>query len=181
MLDKCVILFDEIEEFCLDRQAPGIGMESRMLTTAMLTAINDLRRAKRSIFFLATNRLTALDSAIIRPGRFDIQLFVGTPNQEARIIQFEQQLAALAVDEVIKTGALQTYSKFLAAVWTKDAMFMNYLEGIQFAKSCASIVASSGELTEEAMQSILDTQAVVMTVRGSTRDEFISSMELSRL
>ena len=56
-LRRTVILFDEIEEFCLDREAPGIGMESRMLTTAMLTAINDLRRAKRSMFFLATNRL----------------------------------------------------------------------------------------------------------------------------
>ena len=58
-LRKCVILFDEIEEFCLDRETPGLGMESRMLTTAMLTAINDLRRRKQSIFFLATNRLRA--------------------------------------------------------------------------------------------------------------------------
>ena len=53
-LENCIILFDEIEEFCLDRETPGLGMESRMLTTAMLTAINDLRRAKRSIFFLYT-------------------------------------------------------------------------------------------------------------------------------
>ena len=65
-LDNCVILFDEIEEFCLDRETPGLGMESRLLTTSMLTQINDLRRAKRSIFFLATNRLRAFDSAIIR-------------------------------------------------------------------------------------------------------------------
>ena len=73
-LKNCVILFDEIEEFCLDRETPGLSMESRMLTTAMLTAINDLRRAKQSIFFVATNRLRAFDSAIIRPGRFDMQL-----------------------------------------------------------------------------------------------------------
>lgn len=56
-LRRCVILFDEIEEFCLDRDNPNLSMESRMLTTAMLTAINDLRRTKQSIFFLATNRL----------------------------------------------------------------------------------------------------------------------------
>lgn len=73
-LNECVILFDEIEEFCLDRETPGIGMESRMLTTAMLTAINDLRRKQRSVFFLATNRLRAFDSAITRPGRFDLQV-----------------------------------------------------------------------------------------------------------
>ena len=34
-LTDCVILFDEIEEFCLDRESPGLGMESRMLTTAI--------------------------------------------------------------------------------------------------------------------------------------------------
>ena len=53
-----------------------------MLTTAMLTAINDLRRNQQSIFFIATNRLRAFDSAVTRPGRFDMQLFVGTPNLE---------------------------------------------------------------------------------------------------
>ncbi|EED87129.1 predicted protein, partial [Thalassiosira pseudonana CCMP1335] len=96
-LNDCVILFDEIEEFCLDRETPSLGMESRMLTTAMLTAINDLRRSKKSIFFLATNRLRAFDSAIIRPGRFDLQLFVGTPNLDARVVQLRSQLASVPV------------------------------------------------------------------------------------
>jgi len=32
-LNQCVILFDEIEEFALDRETPGLSMESRMLTT----------------------------------------------------------------------------------------------------------------------------------------------------
>lgn len=36
-LDNTIILFDEVEEFCLDRENPNLGMESRMLTTAMLT------------------------------------------------------------------------------------------------------------------------------------------------
>lgn len=60
-LNECIILFDEIEEFALDRETPGLSMESRMLTTAMLTAINDLRSKKRSVFFIATNRLRAFE------------------------------------------------------------------------------------------------------------------------
>ena len=39
-LERTIILFDEIEEFCLDRENPSLGMESRMLTTAMLTQVN---------------------------------------------------------------------------------------------------------------------------------------------
>ncbi|KAL7429194.1 hypothetical protein ACHAXM_002221 [Skeletonema potamos] len=180
-LDKCIILFDEIEEFCLDRENPGLGMESRMLTTAMLTAINDLRRAKKSIFFLATNRLRAFDSAIIRPGRFDMQLFVGTPNLEARVIQLRGQLASLPLNQSVKEETEEAFREYLSSVWSKNAMFMNYLEGVQFAAACARVVASGETLTAEKMEDILKAQAVVMTVRGQVRDEYVSSMNLSRL
>jgi len=181
-LERCVILFDEIEEFCLDRETKGLGMESRMLTTAMLTAINDLRRKKRSVFFLATNRLRAFDSAITRPGRFDMQLFVGTPNLEARCIQLRQKLDGIGgLKEEIKTDAIQKYKSFLQDVWTQDAMFMNYLEGLQFATTCADIVASNDTLSNVVMSDILSTQATVMTVRGTVREEFIASMQLTRL
>lgn len=180
-LQNCVILFDEIEEFCLDRETPGLGMESRMLTTAMLTAINDLRRAKRSIFFVATNRLRAFDSAITRPGRFDMQLFVGTPNLNARCIQFQQKLDLLSLPIDKKERAKTQFHSFLQSVWQEDAMYMNYLEGMQFASRCADIVASGAKLTDEVMSSILKSQAAVMTVRGSLRDEYDASMNLSRL
>jgi len=180
-LEECVILFDEIEEFCLDRETPGLGMESRMLTTAMLTAINDLRRAERSIFFLATNRLRAFDSAITRPGRFDMQLFVGTPNLEARVILFRQRLASVSLSSEEKEAVIDKYTSFLESVWTENAMFMNYLESKQYANAVGDIVALGGNLTDEAMASILDTQAAVMTVRGPVREEYIASMDLSRL
>ena len=38
-LERTIILFDEVEEFCLDRENANLGMESRMLTTAMLTQV----------------------------------------------------------------------------------------------------------------------------------------------
>lgn len=180
-LRRCVILFDEIEEFCLDRETPGLGMESRMLTTAMLTAINDLRRAEQSIFFLATNRLRAFDSAITRPGRFDLQLFVGTPNPEARAIQFSQKLADFPMGETEKAEAMAAYNSFLESVWEEEARFMNYLEGLQFAAACSSIVQSGLPLTNDEMASLLATQSPVLTIRGQVREEYLESMKLTRL
>lgn len=70
VLERTIILFDEIEEFCLDRENSLLSMESRLLTTAMLTQLNDLRRQQASIFIIATNRLRSFDAAVIRPGRF---------------------------------------------------------------------------------------------------------------
>lgn len=181
-LRDCVILFDEIEEFCLDRESPGITMQSRMLTTAMLTAINDLRRTKQSVFFLATNRLRAFDSAIIRPGRFDIQLFVGTPNLQSRVTLLDEALSKVTtVSDENRETAKETYKAFLESKWTKDAMFMNYLEGKQFATSVASIVASGRSLDENELKRILSQQAAVMTARGQVREEYVAQMDLSRL
>jgi len=179
-LSQCVILFDEIEEFCLDRENPSLSMQSRMLTTAMLTAINDLRRTKQSVFFLATNRLRAFDSAIIRPGRFDMQIFVGTPNLEARVILLKQALSS-SISATAKDKAITTYREFLESEWSKDAMFMNFLEGKQFATSVASIVNSGRELEREELERILSQQAAVMTARGPVREEYIAQMDLSRL
>lgn len=75
-LERTIILFDEIEEFCLDRENSLLSMESRLLTTAMLTQINDLRRQQASIFIIATNRLRSFDAAVIRPGRFFFLLII---------------------------------------------------------------------------------------------------------
>ena len=75
-LENVVVLFDEVEEFCLDRSNDALGMESRMLTTAMLTKLADLRGRRKVAFFIATNRLAALDAAVTRPGRFDLQVRV---------------------------------------------------------------------------------------------------------
>ena len=182
-LHECVILFDEIEEFCLDRETPGISMESRMLTTAMLTAINDLRRKKGSVFFMATNRLRAFDSAITRPGRFDMQLFVGTPNLDSRVVQLRQALEGVVTSEEVKEGTLREYRDFLETTWSleSDVMFFNFLEGRQSAAAVANIVSVKGRppLREE-LEENLKQQATVMTVRGSVREEFVASMDLSR-
>ena len=147
----------------------------------MLTAINDLRRAKKSIFFVATNRLRAFDAAIIRPGRFDMQLFVGTPNLKARSIQFNQAVSGLSLDSTTKQQAMEVYDDFLVSVWEEDAKYMNYIEGVKFAQQCASLLSKSGILDRESMAAILKSQTSVMTVRGQVREEFDASMNMTRL
>eukprot|EP00541_Cyclophora_tenuis_P019642 CAMPEP_0116573724 /NCGR_PEP_ID=MMETSP0397-20121206/18959_1 /TAXON_ID=216820 /ORGANISM="Cyclophora tenuis, Strain ECT3854" /LENGTH=90 /DNA_ID=CAMNT_0004102333 /DNA_START=179 /DNA_END=451 /DNA_ORIENTATION=+ len=90
-------------------------------------------------------------------------------------------MASLALDDEVKHRTEVSYKEFLEKVWTEDAMFMNYLEGMQFATACANVVAHGGELTDDIMAPILKQQASVMTVRGPVRLEYTGSMNLSRL
>jgi hypothetical protein len=190
-LEDVVVLFDEVEEFMLDRSNPSLTMESRMLTTAMLTKLADLRGARRVAFFVATNRLTALDAAATRVGRFDMQLFVGTPNLPARMMRFELKLKDLtpAVDASVRATASEAFEAMLARRWSTDAMFLTFLETERLAADSAALVAAratAGTEAEwedlgEAFEAILNSQAAVMTVRGSTRDDFLESRGLSRI
>jgi hypothetical protein len=92
-LKDVVILFDELEELILNRQPTGISGKktdgehviapergSRMVTTSMLPRIHELRDRMRVVFLFATNRMTEIDNAATRLGRFDLISYVGYPD-----------------------------------------------------------------------------------------------------
>jgi hypothetical protein len=83
----CVILFDEIDAFLLDRDSEHYRNQDtlfKFLTPGMLTKINDLRKAKQSIFIIATNYANRIDPAIKRPGRIDKQYLLLPPDLKKR-------------------------------------------------------------------------------------------------
>ncbi len=79
-----IIFFDELDSMAMTRGGSTSHVDDRVLTTLM-TEINGFDPLKESIFVLAaTNRLDALDSAVVRPGRFgDLIIEVPRPNMEA--------------------------------------------------------------------------------------------------
>jgi hypothetical protein len=84
-LKDVVVLFDELEELILSRDAltnEGVGAErdSRLLTTSMLPKIHELRDRRRIVFVFATNRLRHIDQAATRLGRFDMIYGVDYPS-----------------------------------------------------------------------------------------------------
>ncbi|PAQ02065.1 hypothetical protein CIT25_11700 [Mesorhizobium mediterraneum] len=84
---QCVILFDEIDSFLLDRDSKRYREQDSLfqfLTPGMLTKINDLRRRKRSIFIIATNYESRIDPAIKRAGRIDKLYLLPLPNRARR-------------------------------------------------------------------------------------------------
>lgn len=83
-----VILFDEIDELVLDRSSKRHGEQDtvfKFMTPGMLTKINNLRRAERSIFIMATNYAYRIDPAIRRTGRIDENYLLLPPDANARI------------------------------------------------------------------------------------------------
>lgn len=79
-LNRCVILFDEIDELIRDRGDVFSDPFGRFLTTTMLPKLAKLWAQRRVLFFANTNWITKADPAVYRSQRFDAVLFVGPPS-----------------------------------------------------------------------------------------------------
>lgn len=86
----CVIFFDEI-----DSVAAMQGMESTDSRTServlnqLLTEMDGLETLRDVVVIAATNRPNLLDLAILRPGRFDRLVYVGSPDRRGRLKIFK--------------------------------------------------------------------------------------------
>ncbi|MEM5812420.1 MAG: CDC48 family AAA ATPase, partial [Candidatus Aenigmatarchaeota archaeon] len=80
-----VIFFDEI-----DALAPHRGLEvgtrvSENVVSQILTEMSGLEDIPNVVVIAATNRPDIIDPALLRPGRFDRQVLVPAPDEEARL------------------------------------------------------------------------------------------------
>jgi len=84
---QCVVLFDEIDNFLLDRDTQRYAHQQgvfQFMTPGMLTKLSDLWNESRVIFILATNYENRIDPAIKRPGRIDRSYLLLPPDANAR-------------------------------------------------------------------------------------------------
>ncbi|XP_020988288.1 cell division control protein 48 homolog B isoform X1 [Arachis duranensis] len=81
-----IIFFDEADVVATkrgDSSSNSATVGERLLST-LLTEIDGLEEAKGILVLAATNRPYAIDAALMRPGRFDLVLYVPPPDLEAR-------------------------------------------------------------------------------------------------
>ena len=83
----CIIFIDEIDAVGRERGAGvGGGNDEREQTlNQLLTEMDGFKENKGVIVIGATNRADILDSALLRPGRFDRQVTVNLPDRDGRI------------------------------------------------------------------------------------------------
>jgi cell division protease FtsH len=83
----CIVFIDEIDAVGRERGA-GIGGgndEREQTLNQLLTEMDGFKENKGVIVVGATNRVDILDSALLRPGRFDRQITVGLPDRLGRL------------------------------------------------------------------------------------------------
>jgi hypothetical protein len=135
MLRKCVIVFDEFERVLFHR-ATSTNADTNVfsfLTASMLPKLKRLHTAAERgslVYALLTNRVTVLDKAAIRSGRFDGRIGVFYPDPVARLARLWRLAERCEWEGGVskKTTALMKVAKItkdytmevLGRVWGKD-------------------------------------------------------------
>jgi len=87
----CIIFFDEIEAFLSTRESDS-NSNMQTLVTTFLAEMDGFEKLKDVLVVGATNYPNKIDSAVIRPGRFDKIIYIPHPDEDARKKIFELYL-----------------------------------------------------------------------------------------
>merc|ERR1719300_1004965 len=98
----CILFVDEIDAVGRKRGGRNIGGQSEAENTLnqLLVEMDGFNTGSTNVIVLAaTNRVDILDPALMRPGRFDRQIYVPAPDIKGRASIFKVHLGELKTDE----------------------------------------------------------------------------------
>ncbi|MDP6534707.1 MAG: AAA family ATPase, partial [Candidatus Poseidoniia archaeon] len=105
----CIVFLDELDALAPARGGGGDSRVSDRLVDQLLTSMDGLENLEGVVVIGATNRPEIIDSALLRPGRFERLLLVNAPDQDARLAILEIHTAEMPLVKVdLKRLAKQT-------------------------------------------------------------------------
>ena len=119
----------------------GDNVAERMLGQ-ILTELDGIEDLRGVTVLGATNRIDMIDPAVLRPGRFDVVLEIGDPDQDARraILQIHTRAELLAPDVDLDALAAETagYQGAVLAELCREATMTSVREYITLGKQPGS-------------------------------------------
>jgi GNAT superfamily N-acetyltransferase len=141
-VDRLVCFIDEADEIASDRTSRP---DSQPLVNELLKAIPVFKSRQDRLMVMATNSIAAIDSALLRPGRFDLIIPVGAPDQTERADLAAEFLRAGNPGEVATRTAGFTPADFtLVAQRSAQVAFDRALEGGSSAVTAEDVLAAIG-------------------------------------
>ncbi|MBI2233328.1 MAG: AAA family ATPase [Candidatus Aenigmarchaeota archaeon] len=106
----CIIFFDEIDALVPRRSYGSESNVTERVVSQLLAEISGLEDLHDVVVIAATNRPDIIDPALLRPGRFDRQVLVPTPQEKSRyeILKVHTANVPLAKDVDLKKLAQDT-------------------------------------------------------------------------
>lgn len=157
---RAVIFIDEIDAIGKKRDGgKSGGSEERDQTlNALLTEMSGFNEKQGIVVIAATNRLDILDSALLRPGRFDRHIEVTLPDISARKKILNLHMKNKPVNDIDLDDLARKTSYFSGAKLenlVNEAAILackensNYIENIHFEKAFSIVIAGHEKISRD--------------------------------
>ncbi|KAM5156806.1 mitochondrial inner membrane m-AAA protease component AFG3L2 [Mantella aurantiaca] len=104
----CILFIDEIDAVGRKRGRGNFGGQNEQENTLnqLLVEMDGFNTTTNVVVLAGTNRPDILDPALMRPGRFDRQIYIGPPDIKGRASIFKVHLRPLKLDSTLDKEAL---------------------------------------------------------------------------
>ncbi len=143
-----IVLFDEIDALAPKR---GLSLGTRVteqVVSQLLTEMSGISELEGVVVVATTNRPDMLDSALLRPGRFDRLIYVPAPDEKARLEIFKVHTKNMPLKTVdLKKLAKQTkgYSGADIEALSREAAMFVLREAVKYKKEAKEITSKHFE------------------------------------
>ncbi|MFA0961324.1 ATP-dependent zinc metalloprotease FtsH [Roseivirga sp. BDSF3-8] len=166
----CIIFIDEIDAIGRSRgrgSMPGSNDERENTLNSLLVEMDGFSTDSGVIILAATNRPDVLDSALLRPGRFDRQISIDKPDIVGREAIFKVHLAPIKISEDVDNKKLAAQTPGFA--------------GAEIANVCneAALIAARRDKEKVDMQDFQD--AIDRVIGGLEKKNKIISPEEKKI
>ena len=151
---KCaVIFFDEMESLCPATTHAQVARQVRSELLRQIQGLDSYFKDTGNVLYLigATNKPWDVDPAFIRPGRFGTRVYVGLPDQEARLYMVKSKLQKINESGKVEISPDINFEDIIFATEGFNGADMSYLlnEAQELSITRASLTGEKTILNED--------------------------------
>ncbi len=167
-VSPCVIFFDEIDAVASARGRNTSGTTDSVVNQ-LLTEMDGIEKNDNIFVIGATNRAELVDPALLRPGRFDYQVFVPLPDKAARMGIFTVHLRNKPVSKDIDLAKLADLTEGFSGADIAEVSRLATLDALRSSDFNPEQVEVSTSNLEKAIMNLKETKNQLVPSRMGFR------------
>jgi len=98
-----IIIFDELDAICKQRGAGGTGGTGvgDSVVNQLLAKMDGVEQLNNILIIGMTNRLDLIDEALLRPGRLEVHMEIGLPDEQGRLQILKIHTSKMKVNDIL--------------------------------------------------------------------------------
>ncbi|XP_056646462.1 peroxisomal ATPase PEX1 [Diorhabda sublineata] len=150
----CILFFDEFDSLAPKRGHDNTGVTDRVVNQ-LLTQLDGVESLTGVCVLAATSRPDLLDSALLRPGRLDKQLFCPLPNEDERFDILKVLLKNLSLDDNVSLDVIAKKTNNYSGADLQSLLYCAHMLTIDYTFETDKDIVIDSKITQTHLEDAL--------------------------